>query len=147
MNKLLIFLLLIILAGLAVFLRFRHVDRSAETNNFKKQVGSYVLDIDKTNLQEYKKDIDRYKGLTLVFRPDSSFRFNMKVPFIYDSTGRWRASGSSIDEWNTMNFSVNENISTQFSQCCGEDGTFYMNSTTPQKGHAAIGEIFFRRIN
>ena len=47
---------------------------------------------------------------------DSTFQFNMPVPFIYDTVGRWYSSGNNIDEMNSLIFNRNKKIITQFTQ-------------------------------
>jgi hypothetical protein len=50
--------------------------------SFQEQLGTYQLDLKKTNLGIYKKDSNIYKNLIIVFKADSTFVMNMKVPFM-----------------------------------------------------------------
>lgn len=112
--------------------------------NFRNQIGSYVLDVKKTDLGKYKADDSLYKKLSIIFRSDGTFSMNMDVPFIYDSSGTWTV-GSAIDEWGKMIFSKNSKIDVQFDYCCLGDSTFYMNSVTPKPGFEPVYKIYFKR--
>jgi len=68
----------------------------------------------------------------------------MKVPFIYDSVGHWKAG--NMKEWNYLYYGKNKNINTQFSRPEMPESTFLLNSTTPQKGAEFIQEIYFKKI-
>ena len=120
-------------------------NRQAAMKRFKDQVGTYFLDIRKTDLGVYSKDSALYQKLGITFKADSTFSMNMRVPFVFDSAGRWEAGGG-LEDWNWLYYKANGNIRTQFDQCCLPDSTFYLNSTTPQKGYDFIQEIFFRKI-
>lgn len=111
---------------------------------FNEQLGTYIIDTSKTNFGKY--DIEKYKNLQIIFRKDSSFNLNMKVPFIYDSTGKWLSTKGGLEDWNWMFYKGNPEISTQFTETWTADSIFYMNSTTPQKGEEAISKIYFKKI-
>jgi hypothetical protein len=115
-------------------------------SNRVELIGSYVLDVNKTDLSNYSKNIYIYKSLTLNLNGDSTFRLNMDVPFIYDSTGTWRASGNGIDEWNYLKFQKNKSFETPFSRFWSSDSIIYLNSTTPKKGFQNIGRVYFKKI-
>ena len=116
--------------------------------NFEEQLGTYKLDISQTKLQNYRKDSNLYKNLIIVFKPDSTFEMNMKVPFMHDSCGTWKAG--NMKEWNYLeykNFNYPENgTGEQFTRPEGIDSSFLLNSSTPQKGETFIGEIYFKKI-
>ncbi len=148
MKKPVVIGLLLIL--FAIYLRVEYVNWRARNEHFQKQIGNYTLNVDKTDLGVYKKDSSLYRNLTLSFKEDGTFSLNMQVPFIFDSVGTWKASGLSLDEWNTLyykswNYS-NNNSGEQFTQCCDTDSTFYINSATPQKGQENIQEIYFKKL-
>lgn len=117
----------------------------AKKINFQNQLGSYKLDFSKTDLGSYIKDTALYRNLTLTFKKDSTFILNFKVPFIYDSAGKWIASGNDLDDWNWIYYHRNNNIRTQFTQVNFSDSTFYLNSTTPQEDSESIKEIYFKK--
>ena len=146
-SILLLILAFILIAIPIIWILFYYCgDMRIARGRFEKQLGTYVLDIYKTDLGIYKKDIDLYKDLKITFKADSTFIMNLRVPFIFDSIGRWEAGGAGLEDWNWMYYKSNKKIRTQFDQCCLTDSTFYMNSTTPQQGHDAIGEIYFKKI-
>lgn len=120
--------------------------------NFKNQLGTYILDINKTVLASYSKDSAIYKNLRISFKEDSTFSMNMKVPFMYDSIGRWNAG--NMKEWNYIWYKrwgyIDYEIGKgdQFIRLYIADSNVYflINSTTPQDGAAYIKEIYFRKI-
>ncbi|HEY8690260.1 MAG TPA: hypothetical protein VIM07_13575 [Chitinophagaceae bacterium] len=113
--------------------------------NFQEQIGTYELDIQKTNLGDYKKDSNIYKNLRITFKSDSTFIMNMKVPFMYDSVGTWKAG--NMKEWNYLCYKSNINIDAQFTRPEYSDSSFLLNSGTPQTGVEFIPEIYFKKIN
>ena len=118
----------------------------AKKKNFQKQLGTYVLDIRRTNLGSYAKDSDLFKNLYITFKEDSTFIMNMKTPFIYDSIGIWNVGGTGVEAWNYLSYKRNRNITTQFTQPWTSDSIFYMNSTTPRDSADFIQEIYFKKI-
>lgn len=151
MKKNNLLFLLLILISLTIYLRVGCVDKKARENHFQKQLGTFVLDIQKTDLGQYRENVSTYKNLTLTFNEDYTFYFNMKVPFIYDSVGTWKSSGSSIEEWNTLYYNSwdysKSSTGEQFTQCCDAESTFYINSATPQSGKENIKRIYFKKIS
>jgi hypothetical protein len=136
------FLLLILIISL--FVRVEYVDLKERNLNSKNLIGTYIIDLKKTNLREYFKDSLVYKKMTLTFYKDHTFRFNMDVPFIYFSKGTWKAAGSDLDEWNQL---LNNGYDfAQVGRCCSLDSTIMLNSTTPKNGEYPIQSIFFKKI-
>jgi hypothetical protein len=127
-----------------VFTSCNNLSQEGRTKNFREQLGTYILDINKTQLGTYEKDSNIFKKLTITFKADSTFYMNLKVPFIYDSVGRWNAG--SMKEWNYLYYKSNMNITTQFTRPEIPDSIFLLNSTTPQKGAEPIQEIYFKKI-
>lgn len=119
---------------------------------FKQQVGTYQLDIQKTDLSTYKPDSNFYKSVIITFNDDSTFILNKKVPFLYDSTGTWDA-GNTL-EWSYMYFksfpynNEKRDRGTQFTRpySQGTDTFFLINSATPQNGANFIQHIYFKKI-
>jgi hypothetical protein len=120
---------------------------------FKELLGSYVLDLNKTKLEgNYITDSATYKKLTITFFPDSTFRMNMKVPFMYDSIGRWKAG--NVNEWCWLLFDSikyddrNENTGSQFTRPYKEksDTFFLINAATPMDDEKTIPDIYFKKI-
>ncbi len=70
--------------------------------------------------------------LSITFNADSTFKMNMKVPFMYDSIGTWKAR--NMNEWNWLIFKSfkydfsNENSGSQFTRPYDEKfGHFLFN--------------------
>jgi hypothetical protein len=122
-------------------------DKKAKVRNFNMQIGTYLLDIKRTNLGVYNKDTTLYKQLLIFFKSDSTFYLNMNVPFIYDSVGKWSVAGAYIEDWNILYFKRNNKISDQFTSPWSEDSIFYINSATPREGNELIQKIYFRKIS
>lgn len=150
MKKALIFVIALSIP-LAIYLRVEYFDRQAKRKNSERQLGIYMLDVNKTDLGLYQKNASEYKNLTLEFKEDYTFNFSMKVPFIYDSIGTWEPAGSSIDEWNKLYYKnltyPNGNFGEHVSRCCNSDTTIYINSTRPQKGQINIPKIVFKKLH
>lgn len=147
-------LLLIFLVGTTLIVcLFKCSDLKTEGRkiNFQAQLGIYALDIQKTDLGEYKKDSNTYKKLLITFKADSTFIMNRKAPFIYDSIGRWEAG--DMKEWNFLYYKSwkysKRQTGDQFTRTYLVDSTYYflLNSATPQKGAKSILEIYFKKIN
>jgi hypothetical protein len=140
-------------ASFYLYLRIKRDDRSAKEKNFHKQIGIYVLDINKTALGIYSKDSVLYKCLRIVFRTDSTFSMNMRVPFMYDSVGKWVPAGGGLDDWNRLFYKswnyqkYDKNAGNQFTQPWTKDSIFYINGATPQDRAEFIQEIYFRKIS
>jgi hypothetical protein len=140
------------LISLTLFLECNSNNRKAQQLNFKKQLGTYVLDVKRTNLGSYKKDSVRYKKLQITFADDSTFVMNMKAPFLYDSIGRWIAGGGGLEDWNRLFYKswhysdYDKNSGNQFTQPWTKDSIFYINGATPQSGEEFIQEIYFRKL-
>jgi hypothetical protein len=111
-------------------------------------LGTYELDLHKTNLGNYKKDSINYKRLQIIFKSDSTFIMNMKVPFMYDSVGTWEAG--NMQEWNYLYYASfkysKAGTGEQFTRPEYADSSFLLNSSTLQKGSQSIGEIYFKKI-
>lgn len=134
-----------------LFLKFNEDKNQAQLKNFKKQVGTYVLDMRRTSLGPYQKDSSKYKNLQITFRMDSSFIMNMKVPFFFDSIGRWNPAGGGLEDWGWVYYQswgydeYKENTGNQFAPPWISDSVFYFNGATPQKGEFGIQQIYFMK--
>ncbi len=103
-NRTIFFFILLLGIIFLIFVRIQVLDNNSRKENHKKQIGTYFIDIKKTNFGSHSIDVNIYKKLTLVFYDNNRFEFNMKVPFINDTRGTWKSSGSKIDEWNNIYF-------------------------------------------
>lgn len=71
----------------------------------RKQIGKYVIDMERTEWGEYEAEKDNYKDLTIVFKKDKTFEVNRTVPFLLDTTGRYviRGRGKLSDiRWSSL---------------------------------------------
>ena len=129
-----------------VFISCSNKNNEHKNKSFQRQLGSYILDTTKTNLANYQDNYELYKNLTITFISDSTFHLNLKVPFIYDSIGKWKPSEGGVEDWNWLSYKSNPNINTQFTEPWTTDSIFYMNSVTPQVGQIAVSKIYFKKI-
>src|SRR5690348_4014792 len=90
-------IVLMLMISVLVFEGCTSGDTKRKQENFQNQLGTYVLDLKRTDLGVYRIDSILYKNLKITFRNDSTFHFNMKVPFIYDSVGTWKAAGQGVE--------------------------------------------------
>jgi hypothetical protein len=123
------------------------MNKKVKETNFTMLVGKYQIDTNRTKFDEYHNNIKLYEKLTLKLKNDSTFQFNMSVPFIYDSIGKWYTAGNSLDEMNVLVFQSNNAIKTQFTQLFFDkgDSIFFLNSNTPKVGKSSINEVCFRK--
>ncbi len=131
------------------FLTFSACDKSEKVKRekFDKLLGSYMLDVKRTDLGTYSPDSLYYKDLNIKFLSDSTFRMNKSVPFIFDSIGIWETGGNSIDDINNIYYKRKVGIKTQFTILYFDSGDsiFYMNSVTPREKQKPIHKIFFKK--
>ncbi len=113
---------------------------------FNTQIGNYCIDLDRTFLSSYTEDSIAYRNLKIVFRSDSTFSLNFKVPFIFDTTGTWIPSKGGVEDWNYLRYQKSA-ITTQFSVQFENNNLFYLNSTTPEKGREVLQRIYFKRCS
>lgn len=153
-----IFLVLTVLVSIFIiiiisyFFRYKKEERKGREITFERLLGSYKLDVSKTKLGNYSKDSNIYKNLSIKFNADSTFEMNMKVPFLYDSIGTWKAG--NFNEWNWLLFKnfeyhlSNKNSGSQFTRPYIENSKTYflINGATPQDGADIIQDIYFRKI-
>ena len=138
--------LLILALSTYWYIAAKNSDQRVAGKRFQKLLGTYTLDITKTELGLYKKDTALYRNLRITFKPDSTFAISMQAPFIYDSAGTWIAGSAGLDEWNWLNYKRNPLISTQFDDCCSPDSTVLLNSVTPQEGNEPVYKLWFKRM-
>ena len=109
--------------------------KEAREKVFKRQIGSYVLDIQRTNLGKFKNDSLKFKNLKITFYKDSTFNTNMAVPFLYEEKGKWIVDAGSIDSWNWLSYKswlknkeINIGDGSQFTHLykSGNDSIFYI---------------------
>ena len=111
-------------------------------------VGTYQLDLDRTDMGIYKDSMDCYKDLILEFKSDGTFKMNMEVPFILGSTGTWKVGG--MNRWNTIRYDT-LGLEGQISQpyLDENDTVFYFNSVTPKESEPylnGVNVVYFRKL-
>jgi|688.fasta_scaffold345603_1 hypothetical protein len=149
---LLVFILTIFIVLYLLYFRNERANIRAEEANFQKQVGTYTLDLRRTDLGSYSRDSNKYRLLTITFNSDSTFVMNMRVPFIFDSMGKWNAAGGGLEDWNWLYFKswgyekYEKNRGNQFSQPWTTDSVFYLNGASPRSGEYGVQEIYFKKI-
>ena len=123
---------------------------------FNSFVGEYQIDLKKTKLLDYSKDSLLYQKLTLKIKRDSTFTFNMKVPFIFDSCGTWSAGAGKVGSplgvfdfvlYNERSYIRFRNCTYLTELCDYFDSAICIHSPPPQPGEGMINNwIFFKRI-
>jgi hypothetical protein len=135
------------------FVRCNNAANAGRKQTFKELLGSYTLDINKTKLEgNYKKDTNIFRNLSITFLPDSTFTMNMKVPFMYNSTGKWTAG--NVNEWCWLLFDgfnygyKNKNSGSQFTRPYIEnsDTFFLINAATPRDNEKTISDLYFKKV-
>lgn len=118
----------------------------SDNRRIEDQVGTYIIDLERTNLGSYILDKEKYSKLTITFKEDLTFNCNMEVPFIFSKSGKWEIG--TYDEYE-LNYLIYEgcDFKDQFYQCCLDDSTFLMNSITPRQGYRPVNKIYFKKIN
>ena len=111
-------------------------------------IGTYQLDLNRTDMGIYKDSMDCFKDLKLEFKSDGTFKMNMDVPFILASTGTWKVGG--MNRWNTIRydtFGLESQISHPYLD--GNDTVFYINSVTPKESERyknGVYVVYFKKI-
>lgn len=119
-------------------------------------IGTFVLDLERTDLGMYSDSIDDYKDLTIEFKKDKTFKFNKSVPFIADTIGTWEARGAGVEKWNYIYYDnwkakyAKGITGDQFSFIDEGDFVFYINSIIPradQLRKSDVRVVYFKKIN
>ena len=145
MKPITLFLIAFILAC-GIYGIYIWIDNKGEKDKFNRQIGSFIIDLSDTKLGAYSRDSLKYKNLILTFNSDHTFRLNMNVPFIYDSSGTWTVPGAMSSDWNYIYYHRNKSIRTQFSNMLTSDSTFLLNSVTPQVDSIPVNQIYFKKL-
>ena len=111
-------------------------------------IGTYQLDLNRTDMGIYKDSMDCFKDLKVEFRSDGTFKMNMEVPFILSSTGTWKVGG--MNRWNTIRYDT-AGLEDQISQpyLNENDTVFYINSVTPKKSEPylnGVNVVYFKKV-
>jgi hypothetical protein len=125
-----------------------HQINEARKDNFMMQIGTYRIDMEKTDLGFYKKDSLIFSNLEITFCKDSTFSMNMSVPFLYDSIGVWIADGGA-EAWNSLDFGNNirpDFRGIPFTRPWTYDSIFYIVGPTPKRGKKHISKLYFKKL-
>lgn len=119
--------------------------------HFYQILGVYKIDLARTSLGSYYNDSCSISKLVLTFEPDSTFNFNMRVPFLLDTFGTWNTCGSSLWELNQFRFRsayYPSNSGEQFTQIFASSGDSFIiiNSVTPRKSAEHLPVIYFKKL-
>ena len=111
-------------------------------------IGTYQLDLNRTDMGIYKDSMDCFKDLKVEFRSDGTFKMNMEVPFILSSTGTWKVGG--MNRWNTIRYDT-AGLEDQISQpyLNENDTVFYINSVTQKKSEPylnGVNVVYFKKV-
>ena len=123
--------------------------RKKET--FARQIGTYALDINRTELKEYKKDLDVFKNLTITFKDDSTFLMNFQAPFFADILGTWIVGDGLAYSYNQLFFHNKEYKNLEGVQFFppyldGRDTIFLIIEANPIQNKTPIQKIYFRNL-
>lgn len=127
----------------------------------KKQIGKYVIDMERTEWGDYEAEKDNYKDLTIVFKKDTTFVVSRSVPFLLDTTGLYVVRGrgevcgdicfsSWIEKRSSKEKSCNE-CSGDWLWPCWEDSpgdsvTAIITPAPQQNEQRRIHTLYFKKI-
>jgi len=144
-----------ILGLIVAYIIFWIIENQIYLNNLTNTlIGTFVLDLERTNLGIYSDSVDIYKDLTIVFKKDKTFRLNKSVPFIADTMGTWIVGGRN--RWSYIYFECfikkygKEAPGTPITEGYFNKGDtiFYINSVTPradQLRKSDVHVVYFKR--
>ena len=121
----------------------------------EKQIGKYVIDMERTEWGEYETEKDNYKDLTIVFKEDMTFEVSRSVPFLLDSTGQYVIRGrgklSDIRFSSLIEKYGNDYIGNWLWECWedspGDSVTAIIGSTPQQNEQRQISKLYFKKIS
>ena len=152
MIKLIFIISLGLIVGYMVFwIISKQIYIKKETNTL---IGTFLLDLEKTNLGIYSDSIEDYQNLIIEFKKDKTFRFNKSVPFIADTVGTWEF-GYGLEEWHYIYYDswklkYKEGVTgDQFSRIYKENFGIMINSITPradQLHKSDVRVVYFKKI-
>lgn len=121
----------------------------------EKQIGKYVIDMERTEWGEYETEKDNYKDLTIVFKEDMTFEVSRSVPFLLDSTGQYVIRGrgklSDIRFSSLIEKYGNDYIGNWLWECWedspGDSVTAIIGPTPQQNEQRQIPKLYFKKIS
>ena len=124
----------------------------------EKQIGKYVIDMERTEWGEYEAEKDNYKDLTIVFKKDKTFEVSRSVPFLVDTTGTYIIRGRGKLSEICLSRTKTSFIEKICNECsgnwlwpCWEDSpgdsvTAIIGPTPPLNEQRQIDKLYFRKI-
>ncbi len=127
------------------------VNESRKKEIFARHLGTYILDMSRTELAEYTDDSNTYKNLTITFNQDSTFKMNIHAPFFADNCGTWIAGDGLAYSYNQLFFQNKEYKNLEGTQffppyLINGDTVFLINGASPVKNKTSIQKIYFRKL-
>ena len=120
----------------------------------RKQIGKYVIDMERTEWGEYEKEKDNYEDLTIVFNSDMTFVVSQSVPFLLDTTGQYVIKGTGCLCEVHFASEIQKHGISQYGTWlwpCWEDQmndsiTVLVTPTPQQNEKRVIPKLYFRKI-
>jgi hypothetical protein len=120
----------------------------------KKQIGKYVIDMERTEWGDYEAEKDNYKDLTIVFKKDKTFEVSRTVPFLLDTTGRYVIRGrgklSDIRFWSLIEKYSYDYKGSWLWECWedspGDSVTAIIGPPPQQNEQRRIHTLYFKKI-
>ena len=126
----------------------------------RKQIGKYVIDMERTEWGEYEAEKDNYKDLTIVFKKDMTFVVSRSVPFLLDTTGLYVVRGrgklcdicfsSWIEKRSFIEIICNECSGNWLWECWedspGDTVTAIIGPHPQQSEQRQIPKLYFRKV-
>lgn len=119
---------------------------------FQRLLGRYEIDIERTRLLDYDSLMLVTGGVEIEFYSDSTFIISKKVPFIYDSVGRWVAGDGdpySLNQMGFKDFDYFEGSHINFINPYQDKGDtiIMIDATLPQKGKKGLRNVYFKKLD
>ena len=145
---------IIIIVQIVIFstLLLSCVSKKKKELTFQKLLGRYEIDSVRTRLLDYDSLIRNIGVIEIEFRSDSTFIISRKVPFIYDSVGKWVAGDGdpySLNQMGFKDFNYFKGSHINFINPYHEKGDtlIMIDATLPQKGKKGLVNVFLKKID
>lgn len=106
-------------------------------------VGHYKINLKKSRLNGYQRELSSYENLTLALQSDSSFRFYPNVPFIFKNEGKWEMGGDGESVYEILNYL--SGISDQ--TLMDTTNAVFIKMPVPKDGMKQVSLLYFDRQN
>ena len=127
-------------------------DYTRKKGTFELQLGTYILDVQRSKLDVVQKDLYDYRNLKIEFKSDSSFLMNKRLPIFEDSIGSWIAGNGLPDDYNRLFFKSKNYKNDQGEHFYppyldGKDSVFLLVLTLVIKNESQVKDIYFKKIS